>query len=145
MFSSFFVYPFFYLQKDKIKIPFIRVLWEKYLLSCHSKAMPISYRHFIFTIPSSCPRDFYVSQGDKHSDLTVCTANRNTVMAVVADSHRDFLTPEHTVAQYARQRIFYIQMPCVYSFVYILYHLKFNIAIWIYSHKKLSVIIIPYF
>ena len=39
-------------------------------------------------------------------------------MAVAADSHRNFLIPEHTVLQYARQRILlYIQILCVYSFV----------------------------
>ena len=52
-----------------------------------------------------CPRDLYVSQSDKHSDLTVCMANRVTVMAVATDFHRDFLIPGHTVLQYVRQRI----------------------------------------
>ena len=54
------------------------------LLSCHSKAF--------HTDPPFCPRVFYVSRGDKHSDLT-CIAG-DTVMAVAADSHRDFLIPE---------------------------------------------------
>ncbi len=41
-------------------------------------------------------------------------------MAVAADSHRDFLIPEHTVLQYARH------MNCIYSFV-------FNIIAYIYE------------
>lgn len=51
-----------------------------------------------------CPRDFYETQNDKHSDLTVCKTNGVTVMAVAADSHCDFLIPARTVRQYARQR-----------------------------------------
>ena len=44
-------------------------------------------------------------------------------MAVAADSHRDFLTPEHAIQSHARQRIPNgIQMNCVYSFAILFYH-----------------------
>jgi hypothetical protein len=57
----------------------------------------------LFKVLPVCPRVFYLAKTDQHSDLTVCDANRDTVMAVAADSHRDFLIPEQTVLQYARQ------------------------------------------
>jgi len=38
-----------------------------------------------------CPRDFYSSQNNKHSDLGKISV---TVMAVATDFHRDFLIPE---------------------------------------------------
>lgn len=43
-------------------------------------------------------------------------------MAVAADSHRDFLIPERTVPQYARQWSISIPMRCVYSFVCLYYN-----------------------
>ena len=45
-------------------------------------------------IPPSCPKDFYMAQNGKHSDLTCLSSTGDTVMAVAADSHRDFLIPE---------------------------------------------------
>jgi hypothetical protein len=42
------------------------------------------------------------SQVDKHSDLRI--RDPDTVMAVAADSHRDFLIPERAVSRRARQR-----------------------------------------
>ena len=46
-------------------------------------------------------------------------------MAVATDFHRDFLIPENTVRQYARQRTDEaVQMLCVYSFVNKLYHIN---------------------
>jgi len=44
------------------------------------------------------PKRPLLAQSDKHSDLTVRLPNRDTVMAVAADSHCDFLIPER-VAQ----------------------------------------------
>ena len=81
--------------------------------------MPINYRHFIFTIPSSCPRDFYVSQGDKHSDLTVCKSKRRYGNGCCCG-----FTPRFPYPRAYRIAIFpttnmarHIQIPCVYSFV----------------------------
>ena len=50
-------------------------------------AVPVCVR-----ISPNCPRDFYASRDDKHSDLR--SKASVTVMAVAADLHRNFLIPE---------------------------------------------------
>ena len=53
-----------------------------------------------------------MSQTDKHSDLTLL---RVTVMAVAAESHRDFLIPEDEKLTPDNES--FDPMICVYSFV----------------------------
>ena len=45
---------------------------------------------------SICPRDLLRARFDKHSDW-FCQVTEDTAMAVVADSHRDFLIPEEVI------------------------------------------------
>ena len=55
------VFSFLYLQKDKIKVPSMGYLYAKRTVSCHTE-LP--------QFPPRCPGNLYVSQTDKHSDLT---------------------------------------------------------------------------
>ena len=77
-------------------------------------AVPVCVR-----ISPNCPRDFYASRDDKHSDLR--SKASVTVMAVAADLHRNFLITEST-ERYFRQRsdaLASFDEPC-YSFALIL-------------------------
>ena len=44
--------------------------------------------------PHVAQETFIGSQNDKHSDLFAHAVSKDTVMAVVTDSHRSFLIPE---------------------------------------------------
>ena len=88
--------------------------------SCHAEKIRGVSPNFC-SISPFCPRDFYVSRADKHSDLTrERFAPRVTVMAVAADFHRDFLIPESTVLQYSRSSS--ASNGLRYSFVDLLYN-----------------------
>ena len=56
-------------------------------------ALPREIRH---SASPFAQETFYVSRHDKHSDW-FCHATEDTVMAVAADSHRDFLIPEKVI------------------------------------------------
>ena len=123
-------------QKDKNKSTLHGVLWHIGVLLTPKNADKKACRH---QIPPSCPKDFYVAQNGKHSDLTCPSSTGDTVMAVAADSHRDFLTPEHAIRSHARQRIPNgIQMNCVYSFAILFYHTVRRLSIP--EHRKNSTV-----
>ena len=84
-------------------------------VSCHTKKTELPIR--FITQSLRLPKGLLLPRDDKHSDLTLTYWLGDTVMAVATDSHRDFLTPEHTVLQYARQPTKFAVMNRVYSFV----------------------------
>ena len=98
------------MQKDKIKAPF------------SEECIDIAW----YPLSSLCPRDFYRSQSDKHSDLRGHASV--TVMAVATDFHRDSLITWHAVLRLFGNEL-KIQMNCVYSFVNFFVKLSFIIQI----------------
>ena len=67
-------------KKDKIKAPFHRARKRNGTLLKAVLKLPM------------LPKSLLSAQNDKHSDLRISS---DTVMAVAADSHRDFLIPEY--------------------------------------------------
>ena len=98
----------FFHKKDKIKAPSRGR--KKGTAYCSYAVKTLS--------PHVAQETFIGSQNDKHSDLFAHAASKDTVMAVVADSHRSFLIPEqyrHAVCP--TTNFLKIQMNCVIHFV----------------------------
>ena len=106
-------------KKDKIKAPSV---WVRKSVA-KKDTLPVSLR---------CPspqfaQETFTARDDKHSDLrALLFVSSDTVMAVATDSHCDFLIPERTVKQYARQSSASARMNRVYSFVYTHYNTPFS-------------------
>ena len=108
------------MQKDKIKAPF------------SEECIDIAW----YPLSSLCPRDFYRSQSDKHSDLRGHASV--TVMAVATDFHRDSLITLHAVLRLFGNEL-KIRMNCVYSFVKILLSKFFCQIIFYHTDSEKSI------
>ena len=71
---------------------------------------------FFHSLPD-CPRDFYVSQGDQHSDLTACLDKQSYGNGCCRGFAPQFPDPRAHTFACARQKYDGVFFPCAYSFV----------------------------